>query len=119
MDLAPKLFEECTTQFKQSRQVYIPSLCVFDVRERKKHKDRDDAWVKLESLATQNASKLTIASPLPPRTLISTEPSSPGKSCPAFGDCIDVETALEDDDDEDPEVPSDLVRLFYCVGVDG
>ncbi|KAJ3370865.1 Serine/threonine-protein phosphatase 2A 56 kDa regulatory subunit gamma isoform [Kappamyces sp. JEL0680] len=46
MEMSPKLFDECTNQYKLSRQV-----------ERKKQKDREDAWQKIEAMASMNASK--------------------------------------------------------------
>ncbi|KAI8905698.1 phosphatase 2A regulatory B subunit-domain-containing protein [Powellomyces hirtus] len=47
MEISPKLFDDCTNKYKQNRQL-----------ERKKQKDRDDTWAKLELLAGQNATKL-------------------------------------------------------------
>ncbi|KAJ3396847.1 Serine/threonine-protein phosphatase 2A 56 kDa regulatory subunit delta isoform [Lobulomyces angularis] len=44
MEISPKLFDECTNKYKQSRQL-----------ERKKQKDREDAWAKLDELASKNA----------------------------------------------------------------
>ncbi|KAL3894009.1 MAG: hypothetical protein SGCHY_005515 [Lobulomycetales sp.] len=46
MEISPKLFDECTNKYKQSRQL-----------ERKKLKDRDEAWAKLEELASLNSSQ--------------------------------------------------------------
>ena len=59
MEISPKLFDECTNKYKQSRQM-----------ERKKQKDRDDAWAKVEAAAAVNATKLPIQSVpvLPMRT---------------------------------------------------
>ena len=48
MEIAPKLFDECTVKYKQNRQI-----------ERKKLADREDAWIKLEASATENAGKLS------------------------------------------------------------
>lgn len=47
MEVSPKLFDECTNKYKQSRQA-----------ERKKQKDREDAWLKIEALAATNAEKM-------------------------------------------------------------
>ncbi|KAI9104097.1 phosphatase 2A regulatory B subunit-domain-containing protein [Phlyctochytrium arcticum] len=47
MEISPKLFDECTNKYKQNRQM-----------ERKKLKDREETWTKLEQLAAQNAGKL-------------------------------------------------------------
>ncbi|KAI9209749.1 phosphatase 2A regulatory B subunit-domain-containing protein [Polychytrium aggregatum] len=47
MEISPKLFDECTNKYKQNRQL-----------ERKKQKDREDAWIKIENMATANAAKL-------------------------------------------------------------
>lgn len=50
MEISPKLFDECTNKYKQNRQL-----------ERKKQKDREDMWLKLESMASTNASKIPSA----------------------------------------------------------
>ncbi|KAI9358579.1 phosphatase 2A regulatory B subunit-domain-containing protein [Zopfochytrium polystomum] len=47
MEISPKLFDECTNKYKQNRQI-----------ERKKQKDREEAWAKLETMAAANAAKL-------------------------------------------------------------
>ncbi|KAJ3218865.1 minichromosome maintenance protein 5 [Dinochytrium kinnereticum] len=47
MEISPKLFDECTNKYKQNRQL-----------ERKKQKDREEMWGKLESAAASNAAKL-------------------------------------------------------------
>ncbi|KAI8834955.1 phosphatase 2A regulatory B subunit-domain-containing protein [Chytriomyces cf. hyalinus JEL632] len=51
MEISPKLFDECTNKYKQNRQL-----------ERKKQKDREDMWAKLETVAASNANKLHIPS---------------------------------------------------------
>jgi serine/threonine-protein phosphatase 2A regulatory subunit B' len=70
MEISPKLFDDCTNKYKQARQI-----------ERKKQKDRDDAWTRMEQLATSNAAKMKTALPqvkpsltfpsFPPGTLVS------------------------------------------------
>ncbi|KAI8816176.1 phosphatase 2A regulatory B subunit-domain-containing protein [Fimicolochytrium jonesii] len=47
MEISPKLFDECTNKYKQNRQL-----------ERKKQKEREEAWAKLEQIAAQNAGKV-------------------------------------------------------------
>ncbi|KAI8854438.1 phosphatase 2A regulatory B subunit-domain-containing protein [Chytridium lagenaria] len=47
MEISPKLFDECTNKYKQNRQL-----------ERKKQKDREEMWTKLETQAASNAAKL-------------------------------------------------------------
>jgi hypothetical protein len=44
----------------QSIQAKQANVDVFNFRERKKQKDREDAWAKIESLASQNAEKAAI-----------------------------------------------------------
>ncbi|KAI9220488.1 phosphatase 2A regulatory B subunit-domain-containing protein [Blastocladiella britannica] len=44
MEISPKLFDECTNKYKQQRQT-----------ERKKQKDREEAWAKIEQLAADRA----------------------------------------------------------------
>lgn len=46
MEISPKLFDECTNRYKQAKQT-----------EKKKQKDHEDTWLKLENLAEQNAGK--------------------------------------------------------------
>ncbi|KAH6582580.1 hypothetical protein BASA61_008480 [Batrachochytrium salamandrivorans] len=48
MEMSPKLFDECTNRYKQTRQL-----------ERKKQKDREDVWARIEAHASSNASKST------------------------------------------------------------
>ncbi|KAJ3333699.1 Serine/threonine-protein phosphatase 2A 56 kDa regulatory subunit delta isoform [Blyttiomyces sp. JEL0837] len=50
MEISPKLFDECTNKYKQNRQL-----------ERKKQKDREEMWTKIETMAASNASKLPTA----------------------------------------------------------
>ncbi|RUO96059.1 protein phosphatase 2 regulatory subunit B, gamma isoform, isoform CRA_b, partial [Jimgerdemannia flammicorona] len=47
MDISPKLFDDCTNQYKQQRQL-----------ERKKQKDREDMWAKLEHKAAMNLQEM-------------------------------------------------------------
>jgi serine/threonine-protein phosphatase 2A regulatory subunit B' len=47
MEISPKLFDECTNQFKQSRQL-----------EKKKQKEREEQWIKIEHMAAANAANL-------------------------------------------------------------
>ncbi|KAI8801527.1 phosphatase 2A regulatory B subunit-domain-containing protein [Cladochytrium replicatum] len=46
MEISPKLFDECTNKYKQTRQL-----------ERKKQKEREDVWSKIDKMAQQNVSK--------------------------------------------------------------
>ncbi|KXS15101.1 B56-domain-containing protein [Gonapodya prolifera JEL478] len=64
MEISPKLFDECTNKYKLTRQF-----------ERKKLKEREEMWMKVEHLAAQNAKGLptTMAVLCPVRT---TGPSS-------------------------------------------
>ncbi|TPX33300.1 hypothetical protein SmJEL517_g03730 [Synchytrium microbalum] len=52
MEISPKLFDECTNKYKQTRQM-----------ERKRAKERDEVWTKLESVASTNATKLLASVP--------------------------------------------------------
>ncbi|KAL2919538.1 serine/threonine-protein phosphatase 2A 56 kDa regulatory subunit delta isoform [Polyrhizophydium stewartii] len=47
MEMSPKLFDECTNKYKQNRQL-----------ERKKQKDREDMWARIETEANSNAAKV-------------------------------------------------------------
>ncbi|RUS21281.1 armadillo-type protein, partial [Endogone sp. FLAS-F59071] len=47
MDISPKLFDDCTNQYKQQRQL-----------ERKKQKEREDMWTRLEHKAAMNLQEL-------------------------------------------------------------
>jgi len=51
MEISPKLFDECTNKYKQTRQL-----------ERKKQKDREEAWQRLEESAARNSANNAIAS---------------------------------------------------------
>lgn len=55
MEVNPRLFDECSRKFKQSKS-----------QEKQKHREREEAWIKLEFLAAQNASKISesLATPL-------------------------------------------------------
>lgn len=44
MDISPKLFDDCTNRYKQSKQI-----------EKKKLKEYEEIWLKLEAMAEQNA----------------------------------------------------------------
>ena len=57
MDISPKLFDECTNRYKQFRQI-----------EKKKQKDHDDVWLKIEALAVQNNGKNHVSSNVNPGT---------------------------------------------------
>jgi serine/threonine-protein phosphatase 2A regulatory subunit B' len=73
MDISPKLFDECTNKYKQARQ-----------NERKKLKDREDAWLRIEQLARENAQKLHLpptAMPTSRSQPISISNSATGKKC--------------------------------------
>ncbi|KAI9002685.1 phosphatase 2A regulatory B subunit-domain-containing protein [Gaertneriomyces semiglobifer] len=58
MEISPKLFDECTNKYKQNRQL-----------ERKKQKEREDVWAKLEAAALANAGKMPLSVKLPVSTL--------------------------------------------------
>lgn len=53
MEISPKLFDDCTNKYKMSRQT-----------ERKRQKDREDVWERLEQLATVNAKNLATTLPV-------------------------------------------------------
>ena len=53
MEMSPKLFDDCTNQYKQSRQLYR-----ILTSDRKKAKDREDAWNKIEEMAANNVGNL-------------------------------------------------------------
>ncbi|KAJ3088273.1 Serine/threonine-protein phosphatase 2A 56 kDa regulatory subunit delta isoform, partial [Quaeritorhiza haematococci] len=52
MEISPKLFDECTNKYKQNRQL-----------ERKKQKEREEVWTKMEQMAASNAAKLHLPPP--------------------------------------------------------
>lgn len=74
MEISQKLFDDCTNKYKQHRQLFafihrrVHSFrffcsiysCRSNFSERKKTKDREDAWAKLEAAAEINAKKLTM-----------------------------------------------------------
>ncbi|KAJ3194095.1 Serine/threonine-protein phosphatase 2A 56 kDa regulatory subunit delta isoform [Irineochytrium annulatum] len=67
MEISPKLFDECTNKYKQNRQL-----------ERKKQKDREEMWTKLESAAASNAAKLPSSSAARPTPrVLPVVPSAP------------------------------------------
>jgi serine/threonine-protein phosphatase 2A regulatory subunit B' len=89
MEISPKLFDECTNKYKQSRQL-----------ERKKLKDREEAWVRLEECAARNKDKTVSSITVAPGFLI------------AHVVKAEVEEAGEDEDDlleEDEEGEDDLL----------
>ncbi|KAF9955618.1 Serine/threonine-protein phosphatase 2A 56 kDa regulatory subunit delta isoform [Modicella reniformis] len=61
MDATPKLFEECTNQYRQARQ-----------DDRRRMVEREELWQRMEKHAADNYEKLTVQgtaiSPLPPLT---------------------------------------------------
>lgn len=68
MELNAKLFDECTNKYKQTRQL-----------ERKKQKDREEAWIKLEERAQQNAAR----TPISPQLQVVTKDPKPVKTEPS------------------------------------
>ncbi|KAI7820955.1 protein phosphatase 2A regulatory B subunit [Gamsiella multidivaricata] len=59
MDATPKLFDECTSHYRQARQ-----------NDRKRLQDREETWQQLEHLAAENYANLSaqgaVSAPLPP-----------------------------------------------------
>lgn len=51
MEISPKLFDDCTNKYKQNRQF-----------ERKKQKDREEAWIKVEQMAAANSKNSSASS---------------------------------------------------------
>lgn len=49
MEISPKLFDECTNKYKSNRQ-----------NERKKFKDREDQWARIDQLAQVNTAKMNL-----------------------------------------------------------
>ncbi|KAI8893891.1 protein phosphatase 2 regulatory subunit B, gamma isoform, isoform CRA_c [Globomyces pollinis-pini] len=94
MEMSPKLFDECTNKYKQSRQV-----------ERKKLKDREDAWLKIEQLAADNSSKRVTTVPVRAPTLtqklaLNTTPKDVAMDIDVDQDeeMVDSPSGLEEDD---------------------
>ncbi|KAJ3366084.1 Serine/threonine-protein phosphatase 2A 56 kDa regulatory subunit delta isoform [Allomyces arbusculus] len=97
MEISPKLFDECTNKYKQQRQI-----------ERKKQKEREEAWVKIEHMAQANAIKVPAANPhfakhhgefdASPTTpmSISPLPMSPDADAPEDREADDLHTAIQD-----------------------
>ncbi|KAL7754256.1 serine/threonine-protein phosphatase 2A 56 kDa regulatory subunit delta isoform [Sorochytrium milnesiophthora] len=84
MEINPKLFDECTNKYKLSRQI-----------ERKKQKDREDAWAKIEQMASQNAENIfptkTAHVPVVPPTM---------SEVPELSDAVDNDNDNTDDGDK-------------------
>ncbi|KAJ3151676.1 Serine/threonine-protein phosphatase 2A 56 kDa regulatory subunit delta isoform [Geranomyces variabilis] len=96
MEISPKLFDDCTNKYKQNRQ-----------QERKKQKDRDDTWAKLEILAGQNATKLPIRGST--RLAVSTAPvvaSALTQAASALDD-----TPIRPDAPEDDALDADMQQF--------
>jgi serine/threonine-protein phosphatase 2A regulatory subunit B' len=122
MEMDSALFDDCTNKYKIQRQT-----CFFvNFRDRKKQKDREDVWTKLDEMAQQNLKhyagsndKSTAASqhpalPVATRIIIS-DLVVPGR-------LLHEDTAMDIDDDDDymeTEEPAcedvmtqDLVNVF-------
>ncbi|KAJ3118572.1 hypothetical protein HDU96_000524 [Phlyctochytrium bullatum] len=82
MEISPKLFDECTNKYKQNRQL-----------ERKKQKDREEMWAKLEHAAATNAAKLH----LPTMTVSRPGPRPAAAPAPAAPAVTEVPDAVIDD----------------------
>ncbi|KAI9355737.1 phosphatase 2A regulatory B subunit-domain-containing protein [Zopfochytrium polystomum] len=96
MEISPKLFDECTNAYKQNRQL-----------ERKRQKDREEMWSKLESMASSNAAKL-------PSAGVGLVPRAPAASSfsprtPVMGQQVDQ--AVADDAGED-DIPAQELAHF-------
>ncbi|KAJ3289750.1 Serine/threonine-protein phosphatase 2A 56 kDa regulatory subunit delta isoform, partial [Borealophlyctis nickersoniae] len=97
MEISPKLFDECTNKYKQNRQL-----------ERKKQKDREETWTKLEATAATNAAKIlpssqaarasiphvVTAAPILPSSAVTTEPTA--DDTPTKGDTIEDDSLAKE-----------------------
>lgn len=75
MEINPALFDMCTNQFKQSRQL-----------ERQKLRQRDDAWKKLRESALAQSQALGAQ---PPKTLLEDEAAPPRSETMSDTDSVD------------------------------
>lgn len=75
MEINPKLFDECTNKYKQNRQ-----------QERKKQKEKEDTWIKIEQQASQNAAKLLASKNAAIAPIKSSEQSNPIPITPTTAD---------------------------------
>ncbi|KAI8927674.1 phosphatase 2A regulatory B subunit-domain-containing protein [Entophlyctis helioformis] len=94
MEMSPKLFDECTNKYKQNRQF-----------ERKKQKEREDAWAKIEASATSNASKshilpLTRPTLQPTANVASPFSAAPGGASDPTDMAVDETGKVEPVDDD-------------------
>eukprot|EP00842_Homolaphlyctis_polyrhiza_P004397 jgi/Hompol1/4959/HPOL_001891-RA len=85
MEMSPKLFDDCTNKYKQTRQL-----------ERKKQKDREDMWARIESDASANSQKLASTGAVTHAIAARTVPSSYTFS-PTSAIAADTADALMDD----------------------
>ncbi|KAJ3022788.1 Serine/threonine-protein phosphatase 2A 56 kDa regulatory subunit delta isoform [Thoreauomyces humboldtii] len=97
MEISPKLFDDCTNKYKQNRQ-----------QERKKQKDRDDTWAKLELLATQNANNKSPTGRTA-RLVVSTAPTAAVVAGAAIAPMED--TPIRPDAPEDDGLDSDMQQF--------
>ncbi|KAI9189672.1 serine/threonine-protein phosphatase 2A 56 kDa regulatory subunit delta isoform [Blastocladiella emersonii ATCC 22665] len=88
MEISPKLFDECTNKYKQQRQT-----------ERKKQKEREEAWTKIEQLASKRAPHppAAAAGSALPKEAVAIAPSAPVPFAPLTPDA----EALEDREGDD------------------
>ncbi|KAJ3192130.1 Serine/threonine-protein phosphatase 2A 56 kDa regulatory subunit gamma isoform, partial [Entophlyctis luteolus] len=114
MEISPKLFDDCTNKFKQNRQI-----------ERKKQKDRDETWAKLEALAASNANKLHIPELTARVASKQSIVAQNGLSATGGADSSSPDNAITDDDydddggdgggkDEGEDLASEMVGLRVC-----
>ncbi|KAJ3053096.1 hypothetical protein HK097_005039 [Rhizophlyctis rosea] len=102
MEISPKLFDECTVKYKQNRQL-----------ERKKQKDREETWVKLETVAAANAGKVLAAQPsahvvAPSVTIPSVAATTPSA---LTAEPLSEETPVKADPAEDDSLEKELQQF--------
>ncbi|KAJ8331263.1 serine/threonine-protein phosphatase 2A 56 kDa regulatory subunit delta isoform [Batrachochytrium dendrobatidis] len=94
MEMSPKLFDDCTNRYKMNRQL-----------ERKKQKDREDIWARIELDAAANASKLTTNSARP--STVRVQAPSYASFSPTIGAPADQADTIMEDGSKNETVEND------------
>jgi len=101
MEISPKLFDECTNRYKQSKQT-----------EKKRQKENEDIWLKLEAIADQNAVKNpTLAS----MTKQSSLKRGQKTNSDVNNDSISDQDSASDIDEGDDVLTKDISRSNFNV----
>lgn len=88
MEMNQKLFDDCTQQYKVDRQ-----------KEKEKHKERDDAWGRIQNLAQDNPQYKKLMTP------------SPSSSSPGLALSPQPTTNSSNSTDDDPDVMVSMEKL--------